>query len=184
MDAIGLNVNTQSIGANLPLKNVVTSPIKNTPEQSPSNAQKPDCDCKSVNCSHIAGYFPNINVASPEAKFNMAFDGATKLSDGSALLMPSMLGSSSTVEANGDGTYTVTTQPSMMGAKPTVKTMTEEELIADKGLCAGLLKQNDDGSYDITYEFKDDEAGWVPATFTDIDKKTVMNLMQAEFMHF
>ena len=184
MDAIGFNVNTQSIGAKTQVKDLATSPIKNTPEQSSSNTQKTDCGCKSVTCSHITGYFPNVNVASPEAKFDKAFENATKLSDGSALLMPSMIGSSSTIEANGDGTYTVTTQPSMMGAKPTVKTMTEEELIADKGLCAGLLKQNDDGSYDITYEFKDDEVGWVPATFTDIDKKTVMNLMQAEFMHF
>ena len=53
--------------------------------------------------------------------------------------------------------------------------MEDEDFINIEGDCF---------SYDITYEFKDDEAGWVPATFTNIDKNAVMNLMQAEFMHF
>lgn len=184
MESIGINVNTKPVAAKVQVKDLATPPFKNEPIQSEQVNQAVPCDCKSVNCSHVTGYFPNIKVASPEAKFDKAFENATKLSDGSAILMPTMIGSSSTITSNGDGTYTVKTQPSMMGAKPIVKTMTEEELIADKGLCAGLLKQNDDGSYDITYEFKDDEAGWVPATFTNIDKNAVMNLMQAEFMHF
>ncbi len=184
MESIGINVNTKPIGANTQVKDFSTPQFKNKPVLGEQVNHTVPCDCKSVNCSHITGYFPNINVTSPEAKFDKAFEDATKLSDGSAILMPTMIGSSSTITANGDGTYTVKTQPSMKGAEPIVKTMTEEELIADKNLCAGLLKQNDDGSYDVTYEFKDDEAGWVPATFTDIDKKTVMNLMQAEFMHF
>lgn len=182
MDSIKFNV--PPIRTNTQIKNTETSEVQNNSLGTQKNAEKSECNSKSVNYSNISGYFPNINIKSPEANFDKEFEGATKLSDGSALIMPSMIGSSSTVVANDDGTYTVTTQGTKFGSEPTVKTITEEELIANKSLCAGLLKQNENGSYDISYEFKDDKADWVPVTLTDIDKNTVMNLMKMEYMHF
>lgn len=182
MDSIKFNV--PPIRTNTQIKNTETSEVQNKHIQQQENEQKTKCNCKSVNYSNISGYFPNINIKSPEANFDKEFEGATKLSDGSALIMPSMIGSSSTVVANDDGTYTVTTQGTKFGSEPTVKTITEEELIDNKGLCTGLLKQNENGSYDVSYAFKDDKVGWVPVTLTDIDKNTVINLMKMEYMHF
>ena len=120
-----------------------------------------------------------------EKRFNNAFDNAIKLSDGSALLKPTICGAVKTITSNEDGTYTVKTHPTLIGAEPTFKTITEEELISDKNLCAGLLYRNEDGTYDITYEFKDDNVDeWMPMTFTGVDKQTIMNTMKQEYMHF
>lgn len=163
-----------------PVNNEVTSPIS-TKVTSPIEEQ----NYKSVTYSDIIGYHPSLTRTVEEKRFNNAFDNATKLSDGSTLLRPTMIGSSSTIIENDDGTYTVKTQPSKMGAEPTFKTITEEELISDKNLCAGLLYRNEDGTYDITYEFKDSNVNeWIPMTFTGVDRQTIINTMKHEFMHF
>ena len=163
-----------------PINNEVTSPIS-TKVTSPVEEQ----NYKSVTYPDIIGYYPSLTRTVEEKRFNNAFDNATKLSDGSALLRPTMLGSSSTIIENDDGTYTIKTQPSKMGAEPTFKTITEEELIADKNLCAGLLYKNEDGTYDITYEFKDNDTNeWIPVTFTGTEKQTIINTMKQENMHF
>ena len=163
-----------------PINNEVTSPISTkvtSPLQEPTS--------KSVTYSDIVGYYPSLTRTVDEKRFNNAYERALKLSDGSALLKPSICGAAKTITPNEDGTYTVKTQPTLMGAEPTFKTITEEELIADKSLCAGLLYKNDDGTYDITYEFKADDINeWIPVTFTGVEKQTIMNTMKQEFMHF
>ena len=48
---------------------------------------------------------------------------------GQAVTIPAMIGSTTTVKALDDGTYEVTTKPSVYNAKPKTTIMTEEELI-------------------------------------------------------
>ena len=163
-----------------PINNEVTSPIS-TKVTSPVEEQ----NYKPVTYANISGYYPNLTMTVEEKRFNNAFDNAIKLSDGSALLKPTICGAVKTITSNEDGTYTVKTHPTLIGAEPTFKTITEEELIADKSLCAGMLYKNDDGTFDITYEFEDDDINeWIPVTLTGIDKQSVINTIKLEHMHF
>lgn len=63
-------------------------------------------------------------------------------SDGKVLSLPGQLiGSTTKVKALKDGTYKITSQPSVYGAKPIVTILTEEELIAKYGDKAGKKLQ-------------------------------------------
>ena len=180
--AIGSNnIFVQSPNGNTyPFSNEVTSPI-NKHVTSPIE----QADCKPVTCANISGYFPNLTMTVEDKKFDIAFEKATKLSDGSAVLRPTIYGETNTITSNDNGTYTIVTQPTKIGTEPSIKTISEEELINDKNLCTGLLYKNDDGTFDITYEFKDNDIDeWIPVTINNLDKKSVMNIMKSETMHF
>ena len=59
-------------------------------------------------------------------------------SKGDVLTLPGQLiGSTTKVKLQKDGTYKITSLPSVYGAKPTVRILTEEELIAQYGDKAG-----------------------------------------------
>lgn len=59
-------------------------------------------------------------------------------SKGDVLNLPGhLIGSTTDVKVLKDGTYRITSKPSVYGAKPVVKVLTEEELIAKYGEKAG-----------------------------------------------
>ena len=179
--AVSSNIFVQSANVdNSPINNEVTLPIS-ARVTSPIQEQT----AKPVTYSNIVGYHPSLTRTVEQKRFDNAYERSLKLSDGSALLKPTVCGAVKTITSNEDGTYTVKTQPTMRGVEPTFKTITEEELIVDKSLCTGMLYKNEDGTYDITYEFKDDDINeWIPVTFNGVDKQTIINTMKQEFMHF
>ena len=139
-------------------------------------------DKKTVNASQIMGYYPNI--ITNNKNFDTQFKNATKFSDASAILKPTICGSSSLITRNEDGTYTVKKQPTVYGAKAKYKTMTEVEIMADKSLCSGTLKQNDDGTYNINYVHRDAITGeLIPVRKESLTSEEVSKLLQTESIH-
>ncbi len=139
-----------------------------------------------VNASNIQAYNPNFKALSPEEKFDKSFESGVKLSDGSILLRPTMLNTGSTEikpAKNGDG-YDVIFTSFVGGYKhePSIRTMSEEDLIKDKGLSGGTIKKLDDNSYEVTYynssNFKDHEM-----TTEVMDKATCMEFLASRHMY-
>lgn len=138
-----------------------------------------------VNASLVQAYNPNIKVSSPEEKFDCALSCGVQLSDGSTLLQPYMMNTGHTeIKNNNDGTYDVVFTSFVGGYKhePVTRTLSEEDLIADKGLCGGLIKKLDDNSYEVTYytssNFKDTEMN------TEVmDKNSCIDFMTGHGLH-
>ena len=64
------------------------------------------------------------------------------------------------------------------------QTMTEVEIMADKSLCSGTLKQNNDGTYNINYEHRDAITGeLIPVTKENLTSEEVSKLLLTESMH-
>lgn len=108
-----------------------------------------------VSANTVSAYHPNIKTMSPEEKFDKAFDSGVKLSDGAVLLRPIMMNTGSTEikPSKKDGNYDVISTSFVGGYKhePSIRTLTEQQLMEDKGLCNGTLKKTDDGKYELTY---------------------------------
>ncbi len=165
----------------LPSK-VQTKKAEDKPTNNALTQENKTINSKAVNCENISSYFPNINFNTSNA-FKQQIDNAAKLSDGSIILRPQLLGGSSQIVPNEDGTYTINTQGSCEGAEIETKIKTEEEVIADKGLCAGLAKPIGNGNYEVTYEVRNDETGEKTPITINLDTKGLENLLNMEHMH-
>ena len=137
----------------------------------------------SFKSSFARTYFPNIRKMSPEEKFDLQYDKATELSDGTKLIRPTVLNTGSTeIEPSKQpGFYDVIFTSFSGGYKhePTVKTISEDELKSDKYLYAGQIKQVGDDKYEIKYF--DDSSNLVTKT---LSKKECIEIMKRNFSHF
>ena len=83
--------------------------------------------------------------------FEENFESALKLSDGSMILKPQVDGCISELEKDDDGNFLLKTRAVMMGAEEHTRPISEEQILSDKGLCAGTIKKLDDNKYEVTY---------------------------------
>ncbi len=117
----------------------------------------------SVNSSTAQSYFPNINhtnksagnktvSVNPGLEFEDTFKNSLKLSDGSMIIKPDLAGVSNNITKGEDGKYYLTSMAVVMGAEPHTREITEDEILNPKyGLCAGTIKELDNGNYEVTY---------------------------------
>ena len=83
--------------------------------------------------------------------FEENFDSALKFSDGSMILKPQIEGVISKLEKDENGNFFLKSRPVLMGAEEKTRPISEEQILSDKGLCAGTIKKLDDNKYEVTY---------------------------------
>ena len=83
--------------------------------------------------------------------FEENFESALKLSDGSMILKPQLEGSIRKLEKDENGNFFLKSRAVMMGAEEHTRPITEDQILSDKGLCAGTIKKLDDNKYEVTY---------------------------------
>ena len=130
----------------------------------------------SVNSNLISSYYSNIHraevdesfplecdesaplendILTPEEvdnKLKSLLDSGVHLRDGSVLLKELREGGSAhKISSNEDGTYTVTSIPIRYGAKAITQNMSEIELITNRSIFGGAIKQLDNGNYRVTF---------------------------------
>ncbi len=122
-----------------------------------------------VNSNTIKAY-NGIKTPSPEEKFDRALKSGVKLSDGKILLRQIMMNTGNTEikPSKNAGEYDVIFTSFVGGYKhePSVKTLSEDELFADKGLSAGSIKPLEDGNYEVTY--------YIDSNFNNNDTNTAI----------
>ena len=79
------------------------------------------------------------------------FESALKLSDGSMILKPQIQGCINQLEKDADGNFLLKSRAVIMGAEEHTRPISEEQILSDKGLCAGTIKKLDDNKYEVTY---------------------------------
>ena len=84
-------------------------------------------------------------------EFEENFESALKLSDGSMILKPQLEGSIRKLEKDENGNFFLKSRAVMMGAEEHTRPISEEQILSDKGLCAGTIKKIDDNKYEVTY---------------------------------
>lgn len=132
--------------------------------------KKMTSEVPAVNSSYAQSYFPNIVQRKPEIDesavleevdesfplelgidFEENFDSALKFSDGSMILKPQIEGCISELEKDDNGNFLLKTRAVMMGAEEHTRPISEDQILSDKGLCAGTIKKLDDNKYEVTY---------------------------------
>ena len=131
----------------------------------------------SVYSSQARNYFPNIGTMSPEKTFTLQYRNAVELSDGYKLIRPKSI-NSETIEIKPDSTnglYNIIFTSFLGGYQhiPFKRTISEEELKADKYLYAGQIKQIDEEKYEFTYH--DENNSFISAI---LNRKECIELMQ------
>ncbi len=152
----------------------------------PTFMEKVANELPTINADLAKQYNPNIQTMSAEEKFDKDFNSGVPLSDDKILLRPHIIFTGShQIARNQDGTYTITTKsflPQYRNNPPTVKTLTEDELYNDKGLCGGSIKKLDDNSYEVTYytssNYKEHEM-----TTEVMDKKTCIDFLKTHCLY-
>ena len=143
--------------------------------------KKMTSEVPSVNSSYAQAYFPNIVQRKPEIDesavleavdesavledipedesfplelgldFEENFESALKLSDGAMILKPIMEGVIRELSKDDNGNFFLKSRAVMVGAEEKTRPISEEQILADKGLCAGTIKKLDDNKYEVTY---------------------------------
>ncbi len=108
-----------------------------------------------VKADLVSAYYPNINISKSQDSAAKKYDNGLELSDGSKLLRVMVANTANTEikKSEQEGMYDIVTT-SLAGGhaqEPSVQTVSEEELLKDKGLAAGKVKKLDDDSYEVTY---------------------------------
>lgn len=163
------------------LKNFIT---ESNPSQKQETTQNTNYNqLTSFKSSLARTYFPNIRTMSSEEKFDIQYDKATELSDGTKLIRPTVLNTGSTEikPSKKAGFYDVIFTSFSGGYKhePTIKTISEDELKSDKYLYAGQIKQIGDNKYEIKY--LDDSNKLVTKT---LSKEECIEIMKMNCSHF
>lgn len=134
--------------------------ILNTPSVAFQRALKkcecPECteaghqDAVRVSADEIASILPNVNIMTPEEKFDKGYKNAIKLTDGSALLVPKRnAGIAEIYVGEEEGQYEILRTSVGPNAKisSAIETISEDELLNNRGYCAGTIKKTKDGTY-------------------------------------
>ncbi len=139
-----------------------------------------------VDVSNVKAYNPNIKTMSLEERFDKGLESGVKLSDGSILIRPTVLNTGSTEikpSKNGEGYDVIFT--SFVGGyrhEPSIRTMSEDELINNKSLSGGTIKKLDDNSYEVTY-YNSTKRSDHEMTTEIMDKESCMKFLSSHCMH-
>lgn len=139
----------------------------------------------SLSANHVKAYNPNIKAMSPEEKFDRGLANGVKLSDGSTLVRPNFKNNGLIeIRSLDSGLYEIKTT-SYVGAQkqlPKISVISEKQLLGNKFLCAGTIKELDDGSFDI--RSFDHEKTKNKVTVINQDKEYCINMMETNFVRF
>ena len=148
-----MNISNISFGNNLNVLNVNkpdTQKIRKTPRE-----------LLDLPVNYTAGpnYVTNMGKLTPKELFIVQYNSATELSDGSKLIRPVCLslGKVDIIPSETNRKEYIVTIKSPYQDEPTVKTMTENELLSNKTLCRGKIKPtNEKGKYLISFKDMND----------------------------
>lgn len=144
---------------------------------------KLNSELPTLTSSQIKSYAPNIEEISLEDKFDKSLKNAIKLSDGQILLRPIVVNTGFTElkPSKMNGYYDVVFTSFVGGFKhaPVTKTITEQELLKDKTLCAGTLLQRDNDYFEVKY-YKGTRTNDYTVATELMNKKTCEKFMKAK----
>lgn len=114
---------------------------------------------KGYTINTVSAYFPNIHGLKKEQLFDIQYNSALTLSDGSKLIRPVCLsaGDVSIVPTENEKEYEITVTQDRHSEEPTVitKVLSEDELLSTKWLSRGKITENKEGKFPYHVEFED-----------------------------
>ena len=114
---------------------------------------------KGYTINSISAYYPNIHGLKKEQLFDIQYNSALTLSDGSKLIRPVCLsaGDISITPTENKNEYEVTITREKESDDPDVitKTLSEDELLETKWLSRGKITENKEGKFPYHVEFED-----------------------------
>ena len=140
-----------------------------------------------VNSQNSKAYFPNIHQTNtkktlpPQEKLTLddIIENGTKLPDGSTILRPMICGVMHDIQKDDNGKYTLTTQAVRMGATPSTRNITPNEIVKNKWLCGGTVKKIGEDQYQVKYYVDGDpKKGTEEAILTKAECDEFMNNKQ------
>ncbi len=139
-----------------------------------------------INSQTIQSYNSNIKKMSFEEKFDKAFKNGVDLGNGAKLLRPIIENTGSTeIKALPNGEFEVKFTSFVGGYKhePNIRTLSYDSLVHDRGLCGGEIKDNGDGTYEITY-YKNHQKNNFETVTEVLPKDEAMKLIGKLALHF
>ena len=131
-----------------------------------TNRNKPIADAREAfglprgyTINTVSAYFPNIHGLKKEQLFDIQYNSAVTLSDGSKLIRPVCLsaGDINIVPTENEKEYKVTITKARPDDDPIVitKTLSEDEVLNTKWLSRGKITENSDSKFPYHLEFED-----------------------------
>lgn len=126
-------------------------------------------------------YYPNITKLSPEELFDIQFHSGTKLSNGSVLIRPVIL-SLGKVDIKPvkdfEKVYSVKIQQNEESKAKQTKFIKEEDLLKNRSLSRGAIKEVSPGLYEMVFLDKDGETQNITAS-----KEQCLKLLKDNFLY-
>lgn len=165
-------------------RKIKSDTTKNKPNHSPANAREAFEFPPGITLTGTQCYHPSLKKWPPELLFDVQYNSATRLSDGSRLLRPVCLSlgkvdiEPSTVRK--EYKVTITPYSDHDGSKTISKIMTENELLTNRTLARGIIKKayGDDNKYIIRFADKTGEYHEITA-----DKKECLQHLRENFLY-
>lgn len=136
---------------------------------------------KGMTIDSSINYLPNLSQLSSEELFDIQFNSGTKLSNGAVLIRPVILSMGTIdIEAMEDNNklYKLTRQPIEYNAEKETRIIGEEELLKNRSLTRGAIKEISSGKYRMVFLDKDGTKQNVEAS-----KKECLQLLRDNLLY-
>ena len=136
---------------------------------------------KGITITTLGNRYPNLSKLSQEELFDIQFNSGTKLSNNSVLIRPIIL-SLGTIDIRkikgNELLYTLSRKPVCSNTPEETKIITEDELLNNRSLCRGAMKEISPGVYEMVFLDKNGEKQNVKA-----EKKECLTLLKDNFLY-
>lgn len=136
---------------------------------------------KGMTIDSSANYLPNLTKLSPEELFDIQFNSGTKLSNGAVLIRPVILSMGTVDIETVDGSnklYKLTRQPLDYKAEKETRLISEEDLLKNRSLTRGAIKETAPDKYRMVFLDKEGEKQNIEAS-----KQECLQLLRDNFLY-